>query len=103
MGQQLDLLDWLQAVEAPCPTLHGSPAQPIMMHRIDPAKNMHRYYSLRIERDLFQHYTVVRSWGRIGRSSQSRSTPYPSADQAAQAMANQAQAKARRGYCPPIR
>lgn len=100
MGQQLDLLDLLQAVEAPCPALNDSAAQPIMLHRIDPVRNMQRYYSLTIERDLFQHYALVRAWGRIGRSGQSRTTPYVTAHEAVSAMGRQAQAKARRGYSP---
>lgn len=38
--------------------------------RIDPARNMYRYYMLRYEQDLFGQWVLVRQWGRVGRSQQ---------------------------------
>jgi len=38
--------------------------------RIDPSKNMARYYALSIEPTLFGETLLVRSWGRIGSRGQ---------------------------------
>ncbi|XAZ26076.1 WGR domain-containing protein (plasmid) [Sinorhizobium sp. B11] len=38
--------------------------------RIDPSKNMARYYALSIEPTLFGETSLVRSWGRIGSRGQ---------------------------------
>lgn len=42
------------------------------LRRIEPEKNMHRFYHVQIERTLFGEWCVIRRWGRIGhwRSSQ---------------------------------
>ena len=34
--------------------------------KIDSGKNQYRYYSLYIMPDLFENWSLVRSWGRIG-------------------------------------
>ncbi len=46
--------------------------KPIAQHehrlrRIDPARNMARFYLLSVGRSLFGDFSVVREWGRIGR------------------------------------
>ncbi|GLI95336.1 WGR domain-containing protein [Methylocystis echinoides] len=38
----------------------------ILLHRIDPAKNMHRFYRLDIAPDLFGRWCLVAEWARIG-------------------------------------
>jgi predicted DNA-binding WGR domain protein len=35
--------------------------------RIDPARNMRRFYWLDVQHDLFGGSAVVKEWGRIGR------------------------------------
>jgi predicted DNA-binding WGR domain protein len=70
----------------------------VTLYRIDPAKSMHRFYRLDIQRDLFGAYCVVKEWGRMGRSGQMRSTPYPTGDEAERAFQKQRGAKEKRGY-----
>jgi predicted DNA-binding WGR domain protein len=36
------------------------------LRRIDLARNMRRYYRLRVQRDLFGRACLIREWGRIG-------------------------------------
>ena len=38
----------------------------VQMRRIDPARNMRRFYRLSVQRDLFGRASLVREWGRIG-------------------------------------
>jgi predicted DNA-binding WGR domain protein len=35
--------------------------------RIDPARNMRRFYRLDVQPDLFSGFAVVKEWGRIAR------------------------------------
>ncbi len=68
------------------------------MHRLDPAKNMRRFYRLDVEQDLFGRWRLLREWGRIGCAGQSRMTAYGSAAEAEAAATRQRRAKERRGY-----
>ena len=40
--------------------------EPLILHRIDPTRNMARFYRLSIEPNLFGGVSLVRTWGRIG-------------------------------------
>jgi predicted DNA-binding WGR domain protein len=35
----------------------------VQMRRIDPARNMRRFYRLSVQRDLFGRASLVREWG----------------------------------------
>ncbi len=70
----------------------------IVLHRIDAAKHMNRYYRLDVQPDLFGQSCFVREWGRIGRPGQVRLTPYPTPAEAEAALEKQRRAKVRRGY-----
>jgi predicted DNA-binding WGR domain protein len=70
----------------------------ITLHRTDAARNMHRYYRLDVQPDLFGEWCFVREWGRIGRPGQMRSVPYPTEQEAHAALARQRRVKERRGY-----
>ena len=37
---------------------------PITLHRTDAARNMHRYYRLDVQPNLFGEWCFVREWGR---------------------------------------
>ncbi len=50
------------------PTSVAAPAQPVTLRRIDPAKNMARFYSMEVERDLLGRVVLVRRWGGPGNS-----------------------------------
>ena len=42
------------------------PSLNIVLERVDPARNIARYYVLSIEPTLFAKHTLIRRWGRIG-------------------------------------
>ena len=68
------------------------------LYRIDQAKNMYRFYRLDVQPDLFGQWCLMREWGRIGSSGQTRSIPFPSPTEAKAALDKQRRAKERRGY-----
>ncbi|WP_348626239.1 WGR domain-containing protein [Mesorhizobium sp. WSM3626] len=68
------------------------------LHRIDPACNMARYYSLSTTPSLFGDICVVREWGRIGRLGRIRIDLYQGAEEAHAARLVIEHAKRRRGY-----
>jgi predicted DNA-binding WGR domain protein len=76
----------------------GSPGLAIILHRVDPARNMCRFYWLAVQRDLFGQWCLIREWGRIGSAGQVRTVPYATAAQAHEALAAQRRVKERRGY-----
>jgi len=39
---------------------------PVELRRLDPVRNMFRFYVLAIEPDLFGGFRLLRQWGRIG-------------------------------------
>ena len=66
--------------------------------RVDPARNMARFYKLDVQPTLFGDYAVIKEWGRIGSAGQVRSTPFPTPAEAIAALEKQRRAKLRRGY-----
>ena len=73
-------------------------ANPVVLNRVDPARNMARYYRVAIEPTLFGGSAVVRDWGRIGWSARRRLDLYDDVDQAVAAAERLLQGKLRRGY-----
>lgn len=70
----------------------------VALRRIDPDKNMARFYAIAIERTLFGDWAVVRRWGRIGTGGRAMETWF-SEPSLALARADQHEAaKRRRGY-----
>jgi predicted DNA-binding WGR domain protein len=70
----------------------------VTLTRRDPERNMHRYYRLDVQPDLFGEWCLTREWGRIGAGGQTRSSPYPTPAEAQAALERQRRAKERRGY-----
>ena len=70
----------------------------ISLERHNPARRMHRYYRLRVERNLFGEWSLVREWGRIGQPSRRMIDLHATAQDAQAAMARKGQQKRRRGY-----
>jgi predicted DNA-binding WGR domain protein len=70
----------------------------ITLHRIDPAKNMARFYVLDVQPTLFGEWSLVRPWGRINRTGRSVIEPHPSPEEASIACEKVQTAKIRRGY-----
>ena len=71
------------------------------MRRVEPARNMARFYSLDVERDLFGRVVLVRRWGRIGTSGRVRLDEYEGERAALAALHALQQRKMRRGYSFP--
>ena len=71
---------------------------PVHLHRIDPSRNMRRFYTLAIQPTLFGGASVIRNWGRIGTSGQSKMETFDSDGEAATASTRLERAKRRKGY-----
>ena len=77
--------------EVPCTTA---------LQRIDPVRNMARFYSMDVERDLFGRVVLVRRWGRIGTAGRTRMDEHPDEGRAITALLQIEFVKRRRGYRP---
>jgi predicted DNA-binding WGR domain protein len=64
----------------------------VILERIDPTKNVARYYVLSVEATLLARDTLVRRWGRIGSAGRQRFEFFDSRTSAGLAK------KRRRGY-----
>jgi len=76
------------------------PVAPVHLHRIDPGRNMARFYSLEVERDLFGRVVLVRRWGRLGTAGKTRLDEYLGEGEAMATLEALQAAKRRKGYCP---
>lgn len=70
----------------------------INLVRIDPSRNMRRYYRCFYQQDLFGQWLLVRQWGRIGRSAQIKMTCVDGRDEAVRQGVMIALSKLRKGY-----
>jgi predicted DNA-binding WGR domain protein len=70
----------------------------LVLHKCDPSCNMARYYVLSIEPSLFGDTTLIREWGRIGRSVHRWIELYKNQAGAMEALEAWLQRKRRRGY-----
>jgi len=70
----------------------------VQLRRVDPARNMARFYILAVQQDLFGGWWLVREHGRIGSPGRVMQTPFPTLDAAASALTKLWQAKVRKGY-----
>ena len=52
------------------------------LERVDPARNILRFYAIRIAPTLFGEWAVVREWGRIGSPGRERQSWFGSAGEA---------------------
>jgi len=80
-----------------------TPSDDIHLHRIDPAINMHRFYSLSIQPTLFGGASVIRNWGRIGRQGQAMIQTFEAIEEARSELRRIKSAKLRKGYRAPDR
>ncbi len=48
----------------------------VILYRIDAAKRMHRFYRMDVQPDLFGQWCLMREWGRIGSTGQTRPPPF---------------------------
>ncbi len=71
---------------------------PVHLRRIDPSRNMRRFYTIAIQPTLFGGASVIRNWGRIGTNGQSKMETFDQPEQAEGAFSRLARTKRRRGY-----
>jgi predicted DNA-binding WGR domain protein len=72
----------------------------VRLERIDPARNMRRFYALDIEADLFGGVLLMKQFGRIGVHGRVMAEHYDDETLAFAALQKQAERKRRRGYVP---
>jgi predicted DNA-binding WGR domain protein len=70
----------------------------VNLRRVDPARNMRRFYRLDIQPDLFGGVLLVKEWGRIGAHGRVVSERFDDEVLAADALRGHAERKRRRGY-----
>ncbi|MBE7553652.1 MAG: WGR domain-containing protein [Anaerolineales bacterium] len=70
----------------------------MLLHRIDPAKNMARFYLVEAAPSLLDPFAVLRVWGRIGGAQQHKITPCASAAEAERLAERLVKRKIKRGY-----
>ncbi len=73
-------------------------SESVHMRRIDPTRNMARFYEVSLQPSLFGTWAVVRRWGRIGCQGRIRLELCDSADDAFNCIKRLIAAKRRRGY-----
>lgn len=70
----------------------------VTLRRVDPGRNMARFYRIEIQPDLFGEWRLVREWGRIRQAGQLRQAIYPSQAEARTALERHCRVKEKRGY-----
>ena len=70
----------------------------ISMTKIDPAKNMRRFYTLSVQPNLFGGHSVMRCWGRIGTQGQLKIDMHQTEADAIDASDRLNTSKRKRGY-----
>ena len=73
---------------------------PIHLRRIDPSRNMARFYDLSVQPDLFGAWSLCLEWGRVGQAGTVRRFHFDTPDEAGRALEHKRRAKIRRGYTP---
>ncbi len=72
----------------------------LYVERIEPEKNMARFYALAVQPTLFGEVSLVRSWGRIGTRGQQKLHVFNDEWQAVDLFLELLREKRRRGYRP---
>ena len=76
---------------------HGDDTQ-LHLTRIDPARNMARFYMLALQPTLFGGVSVIRNWGRIGTKGRAKIETYDDGHAAGRTCDRLEHTKRRRGY-----
>ncbi len=71
---------------------------PVHLRRIDPSRNMRRFYTLAIQPTLFGGASIIRNWGRIGTNGRLMVETFDSDGEATSASIRVERAKRRKGY-----
>lgn len=77
-------------------------AQPyhLYVERVDPTKNMARYYAMSIDATLFGEVCLTRRWGRIGTDGQAKQHHFQREEEAVLLFLQLLRSRRRRGYGP---
>jgi predicted DNA-binding WGR domain protein len=70
----------------------------IYLERHNPSRRIHRFYCLKVEPNLFGEWSMVRTWGRVGRARQTQTELYTSLAAAQGALQRKEREKRRKGY-----
>jgi len=70
----------------------------VNLQRVDPKRNMARFYTVWMQCDLFGRTSLMRSWGRIGTTGRVQSVSFGESDAALDAHANLLRRKLSKGY-----
>ncbi|MCP4781235.1 MAG: WGR domain-containing protein [Hyphomicrobium sp.] len=68
------------------------------LRRINPDRNMARFYAMSVQPNLFGQWSLLREWGRIGSAGRLVTGDFACEHQAAAAMAKHLKAKLSKGY-----
>jgi predicted DNA-binding WGR domain protein len=71
------------------------------IRRVDPSRNMRRFYRLDLQPDLFGGVLLLKEWGRIGTQGRIVAERFDEEAPALAALRRQAERKQRRGYVRP--
>ena len=72
----------------------------LTLRRIEPARNMRRFYLMQVQPDLFGGASLIREWGRIGSAGRVLVEHHADEGEAVTALLTMARVKTRRGYGP---
>ncbi|MDI6024880.1 WGR domain-containing protein [Corticibacterium sp. UT-5YL-CI-8] len=72
--------------------------EPLHFRRIDPTRNMARFYSLSLQPTLFGELSLVRNWGRIGTEGRGMIETFSAPAEAEKARRRMERIKHRKGY-----
>lgn len=70
----------------------------LILYRIDPSRNMRRYYALTIQPNLFGGHSLLRNWGRVGSKGQLKVELFEDVQTAQNELKRLFKAKIKRGY-----
>lgn len=70
----------------------------VYLIRVDPSRNIRRFYKMLLAPSLFGEWVLVREWGRIGAAGTTKADHFPSPGEALLAMQELVRRKKRRGY-----
>ena len=72
----------------------------VALRRIDPARNMARFYAVEVMPTLFGQWAVVRRWGRVNTDGRRSETWFDDLVTAVTSAGAHAAGKCKRGYTP---
>ena len=78
--------------------MSDDPEAQVYLERIDPSRNMARFYALSAQPTLFGELSLIRRWGRIGTHGRDKIETFAGAAELAEAWQYIERQKRRRGY-----